>query len=140
MTGASDDTRAFAKPKLLVVEDDEAFRDLLTRQLEAMDCDVRITANASEFLATLTTASAPFDLAIVDINLPGLQGDQIITWIRESEIPELRNLPVLIVTGSPAGPHTSLLDRTNIEVLLKPYEYRELKAAVTGLLRGGKIH
>ena len=136
----SSDENTFAAPQVLVVDDDDEFRELLTRQLEAMGCEVQTTSDASEFLAKLSTAKKPYDLAVVDIQLPGLHGDQIISWIRESELSELNTLPVLIVTGGTQGLPASPLDETVMSILFKPYEYSELKATITRMLFRGTRH
>ncbi len=136
----SSDENTFAAPQVLVVDDNDEFRELLTRQLEAMGCEVQTTSDASEFLAKLSTAKKPYDLAVVDIQLPGLHGDQIISWIRESELSELNTLPVLIVTGGTQGLPASPLDETVMSILFKPYEYSELKATITRMLFRGTRH
>jgi DNA-binding response OmpR family regulator len=130
----------FDAPRALIVDDDEAFRELLTKQLNLFGCEVRPTSDASEFLAELSTTKKSYDLAVVDFRLPGLNGDQILSWIRQSELSELSTLPVLIITGNQNDLPASLLQATSISILFKPYEYKSLKAAVSRLLQRGALH
>ena len=132
--------KAFDTPRALIVDDDEAFRDLLTRQLKHLGCEVRPTSDASDFLKELSTTKKRYDFAVVDLRLPGLNGDQILSWIRQSELSELRTLPVLIVTGNQNDLPASLLSATSISILFKPYEFEALKAAIGRMLLRGTLH
>lgn len=125
--------------RALLVDDNQEFRDLITKQLENMGCRVDSSAEAVGFLQNLITAKVTYDFAVVDIHLPDLHGDEIISWLRESELREVRSLPILIVTGFPNDlPSTLFIDDVNIFLLNKPYLYVELKEAVSRLLLGGK--
>jgi len=125
--------------RVLLVDDNEEFRSLITRQLETLGCDVHPTAHASAFFSKLMTAQTPYDLAIVDIHLPGLNGDQVVSWLQRSEVSDVHSLPVLIVTGLPHGVADSLgVDDTHVAMLSKPFSYYQLKSVVSRVLaRGG---
>ena len=125
----------------LLVEDDESLNKVMSRQLEQMGCTVRSAQNASGFFAELIQVDSHFDLAIVDLQLPGLAGDKIISWLRESERSTLRQLPILIVTGFPQLARDMLLEENiNAEVVSKPYRYDDLKAAVARIVSKGQLH
>jgi two-component system cell cycle sensor histidine kinase/response regulator CckA len=127
--------------KVLLVEDNEAFRMLLTSQLEALGCCVRAAPNASGFLSKLAEAECPFDLAVIDLRLPDLSGEQIVTWLEESEQQTVHSLPVLFVTGHPQDVSSARFKkRSKIRVLGKPYRFNELADAVTNLLVQGARH
>ena len=86
-------------------------------------------------------AEAPFDLAIVDFQLPGLTGDKIVTWLRDSEVNGLKTLPILVITGNPgAFPSLSLTDRKRLGMLRKPYRFEQLRDAIAQLLITGSRH
>lgn len=124
--------------RVLLVDDNHAFRLLISKQLEAMGCVVQTTPDASRFLGELMTARDPFDLAVVDINLPDMRGDMIISWLRESELSQVRSMPVLVVTGSPSGVAETLpKDAAHINMLPKPYKFSDLERAVSKLLGDG---
>jgi DNA-binding response OmpR family regulator len=58
--------------RILLVEDDDVLRDLIQRNLEARDYDVRVAENAHTALAHLQ--GSPFDLILLDICLPDQTG------------------------------------------------------------------
>lgn len=127
--------------RALLVEDDWAFRNIITRQLRKLGCVVESSSNASEFFAKLVTAEEPVDLVVVDLQLPGLTGDKIISWLRQSENADLRTLPVLVITGfAQSFPAATQTDRRFIRLLQKPYRLAQLEEAVTDLLVHGTRH
>jgi len=84
-----------AGSRVLVVEDDQPLAHLLRQQLEARSCAVT-TANDGE-AARQTIQEQRFDLVILDLNLPKLDGVSLLRQIR----PLLRKRTVLAVcTGA----------------------------------------
>lgn len=127
--------------RVLIVEDDWAFRSIITRQLKRLGCAVQGTSNASEFFSHLIMADAPYDLVIIDFQLPGLTGDKIVTWLRDSEVNGLRDLPILVITGHPAAfPSLTLSDRKRLRLLRKPYRFAQLQAVISQLMVTGIRH
>jgi len=86
--------------RVLIVEDEPSVRYSLKGFLEDYDFDVLTAGSAEEALELLTKAS--FHAAIVDIRLPGINGDAMILKAHEM-MPEMR---FIIYTGS-AGYHLS---------------------------------
>lgn len=126
---------------VLVVEDDEIMRRTLERQLSSLGCDATLTRNASEFLAAMHEGFGRIDVAVVDIRLPGLHGDLLISWLRESEREDVRTMPVLIITGHPGDvPKDFLLDPRRVRVLAKPFTLGQLAEAIVGLTRPSTLH
>ncbi len=119
------------KPRVLVVEDDPSVRGLLHTLLTAEGYDV---ATASDGLAGLVKAtSSPPALVLLDLMMPDLGGVRVLEEMRDD--PELRDIPVIVVTGKiDAVPGMrDLLGEDN--VFLKPFAVGELLsrvAAVTG--------
>ena len=73
--------------KLLVVDDTELNRIIYRKQLTSWGISVTLAANGEEALAALARAEdakAPFDLAILDYMMPGLNGVQLARMIREN--------------------------------------------------------
>lgn len=125
--------------RALLVDDNPEFRKTLTRQLEKMGCCVDSSAEAVGFLSNLVTSETTYDFAVVDLHLPDLHGDKIVSWLRESELREVQSLPVLIVTGFPNDlSDTFFVDDVKIALLTKPYRYSELVEAVSRLLVRGE--
>lgn len=67
-------------PKVLVVDDEKAMRLSLSEILTLDGCDVQMAASGEEALQTLTTSQ--FDLMLLDIKMPGMDGIQTLAEVR----------------------------------------------------------
>lgn len=84
-----------AKPKILVVDDDELLRDLLEFKLRSRGYEVELAEDGE---AGLTAASAsPPDLIVLDGMMPGLDGFQVLQRLSDSG--ETRDVPVIMLTA-----------------------------------------
>ena len=116
--------------RLLLVEDDAALRLPLARQLEAEGYRVDQAADGEEGL--FLAQEYPFDLAIVDLGLPKLNGLTIVQRLRAAG----STMPLLILTArSSWQDKVSGLEAGADDYLTKPFEYPELAARVKALLR-----
>jgi two-component system response regulator PhoP len=79
--------------RLLLIEDDAVLRLGLKRQLEAEGYRVDLAADGEDGL--FQAREYPFDLAIVDLGLPKLNGLTVVQTLRA----EGRSLPILILTA-----------------------------------------
>lgn len=80
---------------LLVVDDNEMNRDILTRHLERQGH--RVIAVENGYLALQTLKNHVFDLVLLDILMPGLNGYQILEKMKEDE--SLRHIPVIMISA-----------------------------------------
>ena len=80
---------------ILIVEDDEATRDLLQRILTAAGWTVATAANGQEALQRLT--EAPPGVILLDLLMPEMGGIELLNELRAK--PEYRNIPTIIITG-----------------------------------------
>jgi len=80
---------------LLVVDDDESNRDLLSRRLERKGYRVQTAAGGAEALALIYRGS--FDLILLDVEMPEMSGLEVLSQIRK--IYSSLRLPVIMVTG-----------------------------------------
>ena len=126
------DRMGSAAARALVVDDDPGLLGLLTRLLELEDLDV--TAVSSGEAALGVAREERPDLAILDVNLPGLSGYEVCRALRELYGPAL---PILFVSGV----RTEAYDRVAglllgaDDYLVKPFAPDELLARVRSLLR-----
>lgn len=117
------------RARIVVVEDEPDLRDAVAEYLGANGYDVLCAADAAAMREL--AAHEPFDLAILDIAMPGEDGLSLGRWLRAQ-------FPVGIIYASAAG--TSIDRVVGLELgaddyLVKPYELRELLARVRSVLR-----
>jgi two-component system response regulator PhoP len=116
--------------RLLLIEDDASLRQGLARQLEGEGYRVDQAADGAEGL--YMAQEFPFDLAIVDLGLPKVNGLTIVQRLRA----EGSAMPLLILTArSSWQDKVSGLEAGADDYLVKPFEYPELAARVKALLR-----
>ncbi|HUL13886.1 MAG TPA: response regulator transcription factor [Methylococcaceae bacterium] len=116
--------------RVLVIEDEAELRTHLQSQLRAAGYAVDAAADGEEgfFLGS----EYPFDLAIVDLGLPGLSGIEVIERWRNKGL----NFPVLILTAR--GRWQDKVEGLSIgadDYLVKPFHFEELLARTSALLR-----
>lgn len=80
---------------LLVVEDNELNRDMLSRRLERLGYNVVLAENGREALETVRRRSC--DLILLDIMMPELNGYQVLEQLKGDE--RLRNIPVIMLSA-----------------------------------------
>jgi two-component system chemotaxis response regulator CheY len=88
------------KKRILIIDDAALVRTYYRAALEARDFEVEEALNGLEGLEKLLSQS--FDLVIVDVNMPQMDGITFLKALRSKELP-LSSLPVL-VTSTEAGP------------------------------------
>lgn len=135
---------------ILIVEDEESYRDPLTFLLEREGYDVTAVANGSDALTVFERASygrqiehgtpgrpgvdhGPVDLILLDLMLPGISGIDVCSRIRQTS-----SVPIIMLTAK-----DSEIDKVvGLEIgaddyVTKPYSSRELLARIKAVLRRG---
>jgi DNA-binding response OmpR family regulator len=121
------------KVNILVVDDEESIRELIKLILETEGLAVTLTANGDSALALLEQIK--FDLVLLDIRMPGLDGYQVLERIRKTS-----NVQVLMLTGVIEVPAATLsLDLGADDYIQKPFLRSELIAHVEAKLRRSKV-
>ena len=116
--------------RLLIVEDDDIVADAVARGLAGDRWSSLRAASAEAALAAL--ADQEFDLAIVDLGLPGIDGLSLLRRLRSAG----RTLPTLVLTArSTLADRVKALDLGADDFLSKPFEPAELAARCRALLR-----
>ncbi|MEK6700438.1 MAG: response regulator [Nitrospirota bacterium] len=119
---------------VLIVEDSKAIRSMLRVALEEMGDFFAIEAgNGFEALKTLPTR--PFDLIITDINMPDINGLELIGFVKSN--PAYRNIPLIIVSTEKTEEDKKRgLALGASGYVVKPFKPQELLAAVQKALEG----
>lgn len=118
--------------RLLVVEDHQVNRRLLQHLIEDLGCTWQCAADGEEALGILRAAGGDFDVVLLDLHMPGVDGWQTLTAIRSGEVGErARGLWVAALT---ADVRTETRDRARAlgadDFLGKPLRPGDLEAAL----------
>ena len=116
--------------KLLLVEDNRALSEWLARTLRADQYTVECAQDGLEADSLLRTET--YDLVILDLALPGLDGREVLKRLRSRR----SAVPVLILTAFDATrDRVEGLDFGADDYMVKPFEVHELEARIRALLR-----
>jgi CheY-like chemotaxis protein len=117
---------------VLVMDDDEAVRDVMVRVLKNEGHEVSAFANAEEGVAAVSRGS--YSLVVTDILMPGTTGIDAILQLRGI----LPTIPILAVSGGGEDTEESYLELASKlganKVLAKPFTTDQFKEAVQELL------
>jgi CheY-like chemotaxis protein len=117
--------------KILVVEDNELNRDMLTRRLSRKGFEPLIAVDGQEGVALARIAHP--DLILLDMSLPVLDGWEAARQIKGA--PETRDIPVIALTAhAMAGDRERALDAGCDDYDTKPVEFQALLAKIEALL------
>lgn len=118
--------------RLLVVEDDQPLAEALCRNLELEDFAIRHVDSGEAALEELSSPTADFDLLILDIMLPGIDGFEVCRRLRDGG----QQIPILFLTARGSDADRILgLQLGADDYLTKPFLVEELVLRVRGILR-----
>jgi two-component system OmpR family response regulator len=119
--------------RILIVEDDKVLADALTRYLRQAGYVADAASSGIEADAILATEE--FDLVVLDIGLPGMDGLEVLRRVRRRS----KYLPVLVVTARDAlEDRVHGLDLGADDYLVKPFALQELEARIRAIMRRGQ--
>jgi CheY-like chemotaxis protein len=117
------------KKTILVVEDEEIERKLLSEVLETLEYKVAKAQNGREALEII--GSQHVDLILTDVHMPEINGLELIRRVRETG----NNLPVIIMTGFDASEAQKCAEKYQAAaLLLKPFRLQELREILAKIL------
>jgi excisionase family DNA binding protein len=117
------------RPRILVVDDEQAVRDLLAKTLTMADYDVDAAPDGASAIERLRAVE--YDLLITDLKMPGMDGLSVIREARRTA----PDLPVIIITGY--STEASAIEAINLGVagyLTKPFRLPRILAATARAL------
>ncbi|MFN3537466.1 MAG: response regulator transcription factor [Brevundimonas sp.] len=116
--------------KVLVIEDDKALQHSLASSLQTAEIEVRCVGTGAQ--ALIAEAETDFDVAILDIGLPDIDGFEILRALRDKG----STTPILMLTARDAlGDRVAGLDLGADDYLTKPFAPLELIARVRAIAR-----
>ena len=115
--------------KILVVDDDDTIRDIVSKMLCRLGFEVSSADNAKSGLALLLNNK--FDLVITDFSMSGMDGIHLAYYIKE----ESPSTQVVLMTGHEKEVILSRIRDTAVDqALFKPFTLAEMDVTVHGLL------
>jgi two-component system sensor histidine kinase/response regulator len=118
--------------RILIAEDTPGNRAVLTSLLSTWGYTAEAVSNGREALAALDTR--PFDILLMDIQMPEMDGIDATAWIRAKEKASRRRLPIIAVTAhAMPGDRERCLEAGMDDYLSKPFRARELRDAIERL-------
>jgi len=118
------------KINILIVEDEQRLADILKKQLEESGFSVEIAYDG--YLGNQLVEKNTYNLIILDINLPLMNGYDLCREIRKKDI----NIPIIMLTAfSTSDNKLAGFDAGADDYIVKPFDFRELLARVNVFLR-----
>ena len=123
-------------PKILLVEDNEMNRDMLSRRLERKGFEVAMATDGRQGVAM--AQAAPYDLILMDMSLPEIDGWEATRQIRAA--PSSKSVPIIALTAhAMAGDRDKALEAGCDDYDTKPIELERLLGKIQALLsRNGR--
>lgn len=116
--------------RVLIAEDDPALASFVKKGLEAEHYAVDISSDGEQ--ARANSAEFDYDMVVLDLNLPRLDGVAILRYLRAKK----PSVPILVLTGrNRVEDRVQCLDLGADDYLSKPFSFSELSARIRALLR-----
>lgn len=122
--------------KILIVDDSEDTREMMAKLLELEAFRVITAKDGNAGLAV--TADEHPDLIITDINMPNMNGIEMIKQLRT--LPNIERIPIMAITAYGNGVAQEALDAGADRATTKPIQFGALIAEIRELLAGSKSH
>jgi two-component system NtrC family sensor kinase len=111
------------RQRILVVDDEEPVREVLTRVLSSFGFRVATVASAEEAMSFL--AEEPVDMVICDLRMAGLGGQGLYYWVKD-HAPHLEARMVFCTGDAAASGTREFLAQTTVRVVTKPFDMDSL--------------
>ncbi len=120
-------------PRVLLVEDNEMNRDMLSRRLIKVGYEVAMAVDGAEGVAM--AKAGPYDIILMDMSLPVIDGWEATRQIRAE--PALARVPIIALTAhAMAGDRDKAMEAGCSDYDTKPVEITRLLGKMTALLGG----
>ena len=117
------------KRQVLVVDDNKAVREVLSKTLSFLGYDVTLAGNGLEGGTRFLTGS--YDLVVTDIQMPLMNGWELSRLIKERS----PRTPVIVVSGFCEDKHPDQVDKSCVDAIIpKPFKLKEIEGTLQRLL------
>jgi signal transduction histidine kinase/CheY-like chemotaxis protein len=120
----------------LVVDDEAAIRGLLSRMLTGLGYTVRTASDGPEAIELTTKHRAAFDVVLLDLRMPGMDGWECLRRLREIR----DDLPVVVCSGHDPSASGARPDDPRLQFLAKPFRRAALREALARASIGSRGH
>lgn len=115
--------------RLLIIEDDTEINNMMLEAFTRAGCRCAQAFSGTE--ALLRMDGVDFDLAVMDLMLPGMSGEQLLPQLKEKQ-----DIPVIVVSAKDGiDTKVGLLESGADDYMTKPFEIRELIARAAVQIR-----
>ena len=125
--------------RVLIVEDDRAVRDVIEHALSREGIETVSVSDGEKAMESLRGAAKPFDLVVLDVMMPGMDGISVCQELRNGDSPST-DAPVVILTAR--DDETSVVVGLEVgadDYVTKPFRPRELVSRVRAHLRRRRL-
>lgn len=130
-------TSPLVNGRLLIVDDDDANRDMLTRRLQRLGFDITQAEDGQVALNKLKAGQ--FDVVLLDVVMPGLDGFQTLEYMRADA--KLRHVPVIMLTALDDTESTvRCIEAGAADFVSKPFNPVILRARINASLEKKRLH
>ncbi|NOT10913.1 MAG: hybrid sensor histidine kinase/response regulator [Methylococcaceae bacterium] len=130
------DTECNGRGSLLVVDDNPANQEILSRRLENQGYQIAMAGSGVEALEKLT--SNRFDLVLLDVMMPDMGGYEVLQRMKADTV--LRNIPVIMISAcSDMGQVILCIEAGAEDYLPKPFNSTLLKARISATLEKKRL-
>jgi len=118
--------------RVMVADDDPAIRRVCARVLESEGWEVTLAEDGGHAIRGIQAASLPFDCVLSDVNMPEIDGFQLVAAVRRHD----DDLPVLLMTGDPSlDGAVRAIESGAVSYISKPFTHESLAVAVARAAR-----
>jgi len=119
--------------RILIVEDSGTMRSMIASTLEDLGFPVKIVEAENGFEALRLLPRQRFDLVVTDINMPDINGLELVSFLKGNEV--YRQIPLVIVSTESSERDREKGLRLGADAyLVKPFASEDLRQVVSGLL------
>lgn len=116
------------RPRVLIVEDDNISRYMLTEMCDALGFDFETAGTGAECIALLARDPVRFSTVLMDLHMPSVSGLDALAHIRASTAEALRGIPVIAITADETWHDRAACEAAGFDgVLPKPISLANLK-------------